>query len=101
MCTHVQVPRELHHLRSRLSIVDLAGSERVKQTGAEGARLAEGIHINQSLLTLGKVVNAVVEGQPHVPYRESKLTRVLQVRTIRVHLVAEGVSCSSTAQISR
>ena len=64
--------------------MDLAGSERVKKTLAAGETLQEGISINQSLLALGNVVAALTQQQPqtggnkknHVPYRESKLTRV-------------------------
>ena len=66
---------------SKLHFVDLAGSERAKRTGAEGARLKEGININQGLMTLGKVISALSDEKNaggHVPYRESKLTRMLQ-----------------------
>eukprot|EP00871_Galdieria_phlegrea_P004660 jgi/Galph1/5195/GphlegSOOS_G3812.1 len=64
---------------STLTLVDLAGSERVSQTGAEGSRLKEGMHINRSLLTLGTVINKLCEGfNSHIPYRDSKLTRILQ-----------------------
>ena len=60
--------------------VDLAGSERTKRTKAEGQRLREGITINRGLLALGNVISALAEGKPHVPYRDSKLTRMLQAR---------------------
>eukprot|EP00850_Spirogloea_muscicola_P007225 SM000036S13269 [mRNA] locus=s36:197986:209961:- [translate_table: standard] len=67
---------------STLNLVDLAGSERIAKTGAEGARLKEGTHINKSLMTLGTVINKLSEGTErnggHVPYRDSKLTRILQ-----------------------
>jgi centromeric protein E len=67
---------------STLSLVDLAGSERAALTGAEGVRLKEGSHINKSLLTLGNVINKLSSAEPgataHVPYRDSKLTRILQ-----------------------
>jgi kinesin family protein 4/21/27 len=69
-------------LRAKLHLVDLAGSERQKRTGAQGARLKESVGINSGLLTLGRVISALAskkEKQPHVPYRESKLTRFLQV----------------------
>jgi hypothetical protein len=56
-----------------------AGSERQKRTKAEGARLKEGININMGLLALGNVVNALTENKQHIPYRDSKLTRMLQV----------------------
>ena len=70
---------------SRFTFVDLAGSERMKKTGAEGERAKEGIKINEGLLALGNVINALAdedrlqEGKKiHVPYRQSKLTRLLQ-----------------------
>jgi len=64
----------------KLNLVDLAGSERQKKTGAEGALLKEGAKINLSLSALGNVISALSEGKPgkHVPYRDSKLTRLLQ-----------------------
>ena len=101
--------REL--VRSKFNLVDLAGSERLKRTHAAGARLREGVNINHGLLTLGKVIAALVEREKqlsssssssatssldtysaagvdgvssgsyssiHVPFRESKLTRLLQ-----------------------
>lgn len=61
-----------------LNFVDLAGSERVRQTGNEGVRLREGGHINKSLLSLTSVISKLAEGSPHIPYRDSKLTRILQ-----------------------
>nr|XP_043629073.1 kinesin-like protein KIN-7O isoform X2 [Erigeron canadensis] len=67
---------------SILNLVDLAGSERAAKTGAEGVRLKEGSHINKSLMTLGTVIKKLSEGAEsqggHVPYRDSKLTRILQ-----------------------
>ncbi|KAF6256323.1 P-loop containing nucleoside triphosphate hydrolase protein, partial [Scenedesmus sp. NREL 46B-D3] len=69
-------------LVSTLTLVDLAGSERVAKTGAEGIRMKEGTAINKSLLTLGNVINKLSEGVAaqggHIPYRDSKLTRILQ-----------------------
>ncbi|KAI0362221.1 kinesin-domain-containing protein [Trametes cingulata] len=62
----------------KLNLVDLAGSENIGRSGAENKRAREAGMINQSLLTLGRVINALVDGSPHVPYRESKLTRLLQ-----------------------
>lgn len=63
----------------KLNLVDLAGSENISKAGNEkGIRTRETVNINQSLLTLGRVITALVEKTPHIPYRESKLTRLLQ-----------------------
>ncbi|KAG2020259.1 kinesin [Coprinopsis cinerea AmutBmut pab1-1] len=62
----------------KLHLVDLAGSENIGRSGAENKRAREAGMINQSLLTLGRVINALVDKAHHVPYRESKLTRLLQ-----------------------
>ncbi len=63
----------------KLNMVDLAGSERQKKTAATGQRLVEGNAINQSLSALGNVIKALVsKGVTHVPFRDSKLTRLLQ-----------------------
>lgn len=63
----------------KLNLVDLAGSENISKAGNEkGIRTRETVNINQSLLTLGRVITALVERTPHIPYRESKLTRLLQ-----------------------
>lgn len=62
----------------KLNLVDLAGSENIQRSGAENKRAAEAGLINKSLLTLGRVINALVDGNSHIPYRESKLTRLLQ-----------------------
>ncbi|KAJ6839211.1 kinesin-like protein KIN-7L [Iris pallida] len=66
---------------SVLNLVDLAGSERIAKTGAGGVRLKEGKHINKSLMILGNVINKLSESgrqRAHIPYRDSKLTRILQ-----------------------
>eukprot|EP00250_Pteridium_aquilinum_P009656 c18833_g1_i1 orf=575-3943(-) len=70
-------------LCAKLHLVDLAGSERVKRTGADGMRFKEGVHINKGLLALGNVISALGDEKKrkdggHVPYRDSKLTRLLQ-----------------------
>lgn len=67
--------------RSKISLVDLAGSERVSHTCASGERLKEGVSINKSLLTLGKVIAALADAKKNsfVPYRESVLTWLLRV----------------------
>ncbi|KAK6215811.1 kinesin motor domain-containing protein [Colletotrichum tabaci] len=62
----------------KLNLVDLAGSENIQRSGAENKRAAEAGLINKSLLTLGRVINALVDKNQHIPYRESKLTRLLQ-----------------------
>mmetsp|Transcript_20876 Transcript_20876/g.58137 ORF Transcript_20876/g.58137 Transcript_20876/m.58137 type:complete len:241 (-) Transcript_20876:14-736(-) len=62
----------------KLNLVDLAGSERQSKTGATGDRLKEGIKINLSLASLSNVISALVDAKAsHVPYRDSKLTRLL------------------------
>ncbi|CAN6449501.1 unnamed protein product [Victoria cruziana] len=70
-------------LSAKLHLVDLAGSERAKRTGADGLRFKEGVHINRGLLALGNVISALGDEKKrkeggHVPYRDSKLTRLLQ-----------------------
>ena len=67
---------------SHLNLVDLAGSERAKQTNAQGQRFKESQNINLSLMHLGKVISLLSEAKPpaHIPYRNSKLTRILKNR---------------------
>ncbi|PVU90959.1 hypothetical protein BB559_004360 [Furculomyces boomerangus] len=63
----------------KLSLVDLAGSEKLGKTGATGQTLEEAKKINKSLSALGMVINALTDGKStHIPYRDSKLTRILQ-----------------------
>ncbi|XP_010523005.1 PREDICTED: kinesin-like protein KIN-4A isoform X2 [Tarenaya hassleriana] len=71
------------YLCAKLHLVDLAGSERAKRTGSDGLRFKEGVHINKGLLALGNVISALGDEKKrkegvHVPYRDSKLTRLLQ-----------------------
>ncbi|XP_009623113.1 kinesin-like protein KIN-4A isoform X3 [Nicotiana tomentosiformis] len=71
------------YLCAKLHLVDLAGSERAKRTGSNGLRFKEGVHINKGLLALGNVISALGDEKKrkegvHVPYRDSKLTRLLQ-----------------------
>ncbi|XP_031100567.1 kinesin-like protein KIN-12E [Ipomoea triloba] len=93
-----------HHRFARLNLVDLAGSERQKSSGAEGERLKEATNINKSLSTLGLVIMNLVSmsnGKTlHVPYRDSKLTFLLQdslggnAKTIIIANVSPSNSCS-------
>ena len=79
--TYIRTPSETGEdliCSGKLNLVDLAGSENIQRSGAENKRAAEAGLINKSLLTLGRVINALVDKSSHVPYRESKLTRLLQ-----------------------
>nr|GEV93321.1 kinesin-like protein KIN-UB [Tanacetum cinerariifolium] len=64
--------------KGKLVVVDLAGSERIHKSGSEGHTLEEAKSINLSLSALGKCINALAENSPHVPVRDSKLTRLLK-----------------------
>ncbi|XP_073106144.1 kinesin-like protein KIN-UB isoform X2 [Elaeis guineensis] len=64
--------------KSKLVVVDLAGSERIDKSGSEGHSLEEAKSINLSLSALGKCINSLAENSPHVPFRDSKLTRLLR-----------------------
>uniref|UniRef100_A0A3B4F4U2 Kinesin-like protein n=1 Tax=Pundamilia nyererei TaxID=303518 RepID=A0A3B4F4U2_9CICH len=78
-CSEVGPDGEDHIRVGKLNMVDLAGSERQSKTGAKGKRLKEAAKINLSLSALGNVISALVDGKStHVPYRDSKLTRLLQ-----------------------
>ena len=68
------------YITSKFHFVDLAGSERIKKTGAIGNTMKEGININMGLLALGNVISSLTEQSnkaKHIPYRDSKLTRIL------------------------
>ncbi|ORZ13713.1 hypothetical protein BCR42DRAFT_467444 [Absidia repens] len=91
---------------SKLHFVDLAGSERLKRTSAEGDRRKEGININAGLLALGNVISALASGSSsqfsnkkptHVPYRDSKLTRMLQ-DSLGGNAVTLMIACISPAE---
>ncbi|EKM57950.1 uncharacterized protein PHACADRAFT_193079 [Phanerochaete carnosa HHB-10118-sp] len=71
-------PAENKTLSGKLNLVDLAGSENNKMTGNDPSRMAESAAINKSLSTLGQVVHALNKGHSRIPYRNSKLTRLLQ-----------------------
>ncbi|KAJ1922203.1 hypothetical protein H4219_000065 [Mycoemilia scoparia] len=80
---HMASTGEIEEINSKFHFVDLAGSERLKRTNCVGERAKEGISINSGLLALGNVISALSEtsqksGQQYVPYRDSKLTRLLQ-----------------------
>eukprot|EP00210_Caulerpa_lentillifera_P002367 g2271.t1 len=68
--THVQT-------RGKLSFVDLAGSERIKKSGSTGSQLKEAQAINKSLSALGDVISSLARGDPHIPYRNHKLTMLM------------------------
>ncbi|KAJ0987711.1 hypothetical protein J5N97_006067 [Dioscorea zingiberensis] len=83
----------------KLNLVDLAGSENVMRSGAREGRAREAGEINKSLLTLGRVINALVEHSGHIPYRESKLTRLLRdslggkTRTCIIATISPAINC--------
>lgn len=84
-------------LEGRVVLCDLAGSERVSKTHAEGKALGEASHINGSLLVLGKVVAALTDrkgASQHAPFRESKLTRILQYSLLGNGNTSIVVNCS-------
>ena len=85
----------------KLSLIDLAGSERASATQNRGIRLIEGANINRSLLTLGNCINALWEARekgtkPYVPYRDSKLTRLLKVIEVINKLGLIGRKCKDS-----
>ncbi|XP_047323836.1 kinesin-like protein KIN-12E [Impatiens glandulifera] len=94
----------IHHRFARLNLVDLAGSERQKSSGAEGERLKEATNINKSLSTLGLVIMNLVSvsngKSQHIPYRDSKLTFLLQdslggnSKTTIIANISPSVCCS-------
>eukprot|EP01064_Diplonema_japonicum_P000667 TRINITY_DN10437_c0_g1_i1.p1 TRINITY_DN10437_c0_g1~~TRINITY_DN10437_c0_g1_i1.p1 ORF type:complete len:908 (+),score=263.13 TRINITY_DN10437_c0_g1_i1:96-2819(+) len=91
-------------VRGRLYLIDLAGSERVSKSGATGEAYKEAVSINKSLTVLGTCVYGLVNGEKHIPYRDSKLTRMLQhclsgngrtTVVITIHPAAEHASETS------
>ena len=77
-----------------------AGSERLKRTKAEGARQAEGININRGLLELGNVIKALAAREAHVPYRNTKLTRMLQACASIICACQTGCTWGSSLVVS-
>ena len=80
--------------RGKLNLIDLAGSEKVGKTGAKGDLLEEAKKINLSLSSLGNVIHALAHKQEHIPYRDSKLTRILQESLGGNYKTALIVTCS-------
>lgn len=78
-CSEMGIDGEEHIRVGKLNMVDLAGSERQSKSGVQGRRFKEAAKINLSLSALGNVISALVDGKnSHIPYRDSKLTRLLQ-----------------------
>lgn len=77
-CTETSDDGDVRSVTSKLNLVDLAGSERQSKTGAEGDTLKEGCNINLSLSALGTVIDTLVKGHGHVPFRSSPLTMLLK-----------------------
>ncbi|KAL8496794.1 hypothetical protein ACS0TY_020464 [Phlomoides rotata] len=83
----------------KLNLVDLAGSENISRSGAKEGRAREAGEINKSLLTLGRVINTLVEHSGHIPYRDSKLTRLLRdslggkTKTCIIATISPSIHC--------
>ncbi|RNF21348.1 putative OSM3-like kinesin [Trypanosoma conorhini] len=77
-CTEICEDGDSRSVTSKLNLVDLAGSERQSKTGALGDTLREGCNINLSLSALGTVIDTIVKGRGHVPFRSSPLTMLLK-----------------------
>jgi len=73
-----QTGTKMRMTMGKLTIVDLAGSERIKKSGVQGQQLKEAVNINGSLLAFGNVVSALAEKKKFIPYRDSKLTQILE-----------------------
>ncbi|CAG9310966.1 unnamed protein product [Blepharisma stoltei] len=100
--TGEKISETQEYMIAKFHFVDLAGSERAKRTGAVGATLKEGISINKGLLCLGNVISALTEDSKkstHVPYRDSKLTRILQ-DSLGGNAKTYMIACISPAEIN-
>ncbi|KAK7195598.1 kinesin [Novymonas esmeraldas] len=95
-------PEHVQRVHSYVAMVDLAGCERVKQTKVEGAALREAQYINKSLSALASVVLSLHRNSAHVPYRDSKLTRLLRpcLEGGRVLTLVHVAPCSSTETLN-
>jgi len=95
------IEQEENIITSKFHFVDLAGSERLKRTGATGERREEGISINGGLLALGNVISALADkrGAGHVPFRDSKITRLLQ-DSLGGNSKTLMIACVSPAEIN-
>jgi len=78
----------------KMHLIDLAGSERLSRTGATGDRLKEAQNINKSLSALGNCISALVGKSKHTPFRDSKLTHLLQVR----RAAGGGAACAEAGR---
>lgn len=100
----LEVTERAEVITSRLVLVDLAGSERIKKSGVAGEQKKEAASINSSLLALGNVVRALTSKQRHIPYRDSALTKLLQVSVggnSRLSFVATCSPCEANVGESR
>jgi len=91
----IQVQEISSGLSGVINLVDLAGSERVSKSCAEGEALEEAKKINQSLSALGNVINCIVRGSGHIPFRDSKLTRLLKESFAGNNKTTLIVNCST------
>ncbi|GFR01019.1 chromosome-associated kinesin KIF4 [Trichonephila clavata] len=97
---YIEQSNSVNSKRSKFQLVDLAGSERMGFSKTVGLQVKEGININLGLLSLGKVITHLIEEKQHIPYRDSKLTRLLQdslggnSHTVMIACVNPSASCT-------